>query len=117
MNRRHFKKLLEEQWSRGNFACVGLDSELEKIPACAHVRNAQGEIDIEKTIVGFNRAIIEATKDLVCAYKPNSAFYEAHGAIGLTALRQTILDIHEIAPNVPVILDAKRADIGNTNTG
>ncbi|MFI0347237.1 MAG: orotidine-5'-phosphate decarboxylase [Chthoniobacterales bacterium] len=117
MYSRHFRKLLEIQWSRGNFACVGLDSELEKIPTCAHVRNVQGEIDIVKTIVGFNHSIIEATKDLVCAYKPNSAFYEAHGGIGLTALRETILDIHKIAPNIPVILDAKRADIGNTNIG
>ncbi len=60
---------------------------------------------------------MKATKDLVCAYKPNAAFYEAHGAEGISALHRTIADIHAIAPNIPVILDAKRADIGNTNAG
>ena len=60
---------------------------------------------------------MEATKDLVCAYKINTAFYEAHGVEGITALHQTIACIHNIAPDIPVILDAKRADIGNTNIG
>lgn len=60
---------------------------------------------------------MEATHDFVCAYKPNAAFYEAHGAEGIAALWRTIADIHFIAPDVPVILDAKRADIGNTNAG
>ena len=60
---------------------------------------------------------MEATHDFVCAYKPNAAFYEAHGAEGIAALWRTIADIHVIAPDVPVILDAKRADIGNTNAG
>jgi orotidine-5'-phosphate decarboxylase len=72
---------------------------------------------VQNTIVTFNRAIIEGTHDLVCAYKLNSAFYEAHGSEGLAALRLTILHIHRIVPDVPVILDAKRADIGNTNKG
>lgn len=114
---RHFKKLLEEQWSRNNFVCVGLDSDPNKIPSCAQLRTTEGELDIIKTITRFNRAIVEATKDLVCAYKPNSAFYEAYGSLGMEALQQTIADIHAIAPAVPVILDAKRADIGNTNNG
>ena len=78
-----------------------------------HTKN----LSLQKTIVAFNRAIVEATKDLVCAYKPNAAFYEAHGDEGICALQRTIADIHAIAPNVPVILDAKRADIGNTNAG
>lgn len=74
-------------------------------------------IDIPNTIVAFNRAIVEATKDLVCAYKLNTAFYEAYGDQGLVALHRTIVNIHANAPDVPVILDAKRADIGNTNAG
>lgn len=111
MNERNFRNLLEAQWSLGKFLCVGLDSDLEKIPQAARA-NGTGE-----SIVNFNRAIIDATKDIVCAYKPNSAFYEAHGDEGWSALRETIQYIHEQAPEVPVILDAKRGDIGNTNEG
>src|SRR3990167_4683448 len=92
-------------------------SGLNKIPKVIEQRNSQGEVDLVGTMVAFNRAIIEATRDLVCAYKPNSAFYEAHGYLGMKALQQTIASIHELAPKVPVILDAKRADIGNTNNG
>jgi len=124
MNQRNFRELLEAQWSRGNFVCVGLDSEFSKIPRClwqdgeSHIGIVdEREIDIAGTIVAFNRATVEATKGLVCAYKPNSAFYEAHGDEGIAALHRTIVDIHIIAPDVPVILDAKRADIGNTNNG
>ena len=60
---------------------------------------------------------MEATKDLVCAYKPNLAFYVAYGDEGVAALNRTIMDIRILAPDVPVILDAKFADIGNTNAG
>jgi orotidine-5'-phosphate decarboxylase len=117
MNDRNFRKMLEAQWSRGNFVCVGLDSEFGKIPESARRSGNGRDMSITNTIVAFNRAIVEATKDLVCAYKPNAAFYEAHGAEGSMALQQTIAYIHLMAPDVPVILDAKRADIGNTNTG
>ena len=67
--------------------------------------------------MAFNRAIVDATKDIAGSYKLNSSFYEAHGAEGLAALHRTITDIRNIAPDVPVILDAKRGDIGNTNNG
>ena len=117
MNERNFNNMLEAQWAKSNFVCVGLDSELEKIPESVRQRGNGPGISIANTIVAFNRAIVEATKDLVCAYKPNSAFYEAHGDEGFAALKRTIMDIHAIAPDVPVILDAKRADIGNTNRG
>jgi orotidine-5'-phosphate decarboxylase len=117
MNDRNFRKLLEAQWSRGNFVCIGLDSEFEKIPRSAHRRGNERALDVANTVVAFNHAIVEATKDLVCAYKPNAAFYEAHGDEGIAALHRTIMDIHAIAPDIPVILDAKRADIGNTNAG
>lgn len=117
MNSRKFKEMLETRWSRGNFVCVGLDSEFSKIPESVRRGGDKCDMSITDTIVAFNRIIVEATKDLVCAYKPNAAFYEAHGAEGIEALRRTITDIHAIAPDVPVILDAKRADIDNTNAG
>ena len=117
MNSRNFRQMLEDQWSRGKFVCVGLDSDFKKIPECMHRYNGKGEIGVADTIVAFNRMLVEATKYFVCAYKPNIAFYEMYGAEGISALQRTISDIHRISPNVPVILDAKRADIGNTNAG
>ena len=68
-----------------------------------------------EAVVAFNRGIIEATADLVCAYKPNSAYYEALGERGHWVLVQTIAAVRELAPTVPVLLDAKRADIGETS--
>ena len=106
---RSFRELLEAKWQEEKFVCIGLDSDPEKIP-----ESAQKE-GVRETIVAFNRAIIDATKDIVCSYKPNPAFYEAHGDEGWEALRETIQYIREAAPDVAVILDAKRGDIGNTN--
>jgi len=111
MSERTFRNLLDAQWKQGKFLCVGLDSDLEKIPETVRERGTR------ERIVAFNRAIIDATRDLVCAYKPNTAFYESHGDEGWSALRETIQYINDSAPDVPVILDAKRADIGNTNEG
>ena len=116
MEKRNFRKMLEAQWDKGNFVCVGLDSELSKIPESVRDRfECMG--GISETISVFNREIIEATKDIACAYKPNIAFYEEHGEDGIIALRRTVNYIRKLAPDVPVILDAKRADIGNTNAG
>jgi orotidine-5'-phosphate decarboxylase len=111
MSDRNFRKLLDAQWEQSKFLCVGLDSDLEKIPEAAR------KDGIRETIVNFNRAVVDATKDIVGAYKPNSAFYESYGHEGWSALSETIQYIHEQAPEVPVILDAKRGDIGNTNEG
>jgi orotidine-5'-phosphate decarboxylase len=108
---RHFNELLNAQWKSGKFLCVGLDTDYEKIPETAR------KSGVRESIVAFNRAIVDATKDIVCAYKPNSAFYEAHGDEGFAALRETIEYALEQAPEAVVILDAKRADIGNTNLG
>lgn len=108
---RTFRTLLEKQWEQSKFLCAGLDSDLEKIPEAARLAGTR------ETMVNFNRQIIDATKDIVCAFKPNSAFYEAHGDEGWNALRETVQYINEVTPDVPVILDAKRADIGNTNKG
>ena len=117
MQGRNFMELIRARWAEGKFVCVGLDSEFGKIPAAAHRKGNECAVDVANTMVAFNRAIVEATHDLVCAYKPNIAFFEACGVDGLAALQRTIIEIHAIAPKVPVILDAKRADIGNTNNG
>lgn len=115
-DRRNFRQMLETQWAKGNFDCVGLDSEFSKIPESLRLdQYYRVQRDLGNVIIRFNRAIVEATRDLVCAYKPNIAFYEAYGAKGIAALERTIEEIHAIAPDVPVILDAKRADCGNTN--
>jgi len=92
-----------------SLVCVGLDSDFEKLPESVKQKeNPQFE---------FNKAIIDATHDLVCAYKPNSAFYESLGDRGVRELKMTFDYINEKYPEVPTILDAKRADIGNTNNG
>jgi orotidine-5'-phosphate decarboxylase len=83
--------------------CVGLDPALERLPA-GIPRSAKGVLE-------FNLAIIEATQKHVCAYKPNAAFYESLGAAGHRVLKATIDAVPE---HIPVILDAKRGDIGNT---
>jgi len=72
---------------------------------------------VSAAITMFNKAIVGETRDFACAYKPNFAFYMAHGSDGLKALYQTIACIRIVAPTVPVILDGKFGDIGNTNAG
>lgn len=110
MPERNFMDMLQRQWNRGNFVCVGLDSEYKRIPQTV-ISRSRGT-----AIVAFNRRIIDATADLVCAYKPNIAFYEALGPDGWYALHETISYIRRMS-SVPIILDAKRGDIGNTNDG
>lgn len=95
-------KLTAAQAKNNSLLCVGLDPDTGKLP--------QGLSQFE-----FNKAIVDATADLVCAYKPNSAFYEAHGAAGIEELKQTCDYILQNHPDVPIVLDFKRGDIGNTN--
>ncbi|MDP2949953.1 MAG: orotidine-5'-phosphate decarboxylase [Chloroflexota bacterium] len=92
-----FVKLREAVQRNHSFLCVGLDPDPSLLP--------------EKDVLAFNRAIIEATADLACAYKPNLAFYEALGPAGLEVLQRTVEAVPE---GVPTIADAKRGDIGNT---
>ena len=92
-----------------SLVCVGLDSAMEKIPS--HLQNER------YPQFAFNKAIIDATADLVCVYKPNSAFYEARGTAGMKELKMTFDYIHDTFPEIVTIMDAKRADIGNTNEG
>lgn len=101
MNR---NQLLAEIHRKQSFLCVGLDTELGKIPK--HL------LDTEDPIFEFNKAIIDATKDYCVAYKPNIAFYEALGIKGWQSLQKTL---DYIPDNIFTIADAKRGDIGNTS--
>ncbi|ACZ38090.1 orotidine-5'-phosphate decarboxylase [Sphaerobacter thermophilus] len=90
----------------GSLLCVGLDPDPARLPT--HL----GPADDARTVLAFNRAIIESTTDLVCAYKPNLGFYLAYGPAGVEALIETR---RLIPPEIPVILDAKVGDLGNTS--
>jgi orotidine-5'-phosphate decarboxylase len=92
-------------WKRNNsLVCVGLDPEIERFPPSIAAQPSP--------IFQFNRAIIDATADLVCAYKPQFAHYAAYEAED--QLERTIEYIHRAYPGIPVILDSKRGDVGNT---
>lgn len=106
-----FVKKLEGRWKKELFVCIGLDTDYKLIQASIKSKN------ISAAITKFNKEIIDATYDFACAFKPNSAFYEAYGEQGLLALKKTVDYIKKNHPEIPVILDAKRADIGNTNLG
>jgi len=97
-------QLIAQIREKRSFLCVGLDTDLKKIPT--HL------LDTEDPIFEFNKAIIDATKDYCVAYKPNVAFYECHGPKGWESLKKTI---DYIPDNIFTIADAKRGDIGNTS--
>ena len=99
-------QLFEQIRSKQSFLCVGLDADMAKLPA--HLRESQD------AIFEFNKAIIDATHHVTVAYKPNTAFYEAHGIQGWHALSETVNYIKSVYPEIMVIADAKRGDIGNT---
>ena len=99
------QELVAQIRSKKSFLCVGLDTDLSKIPV--HL------LDTEDPIFEFNKAIIDATKDFTVAYKPNIAFYECYGPKGWESLKKTI---DYIPKNIFTIADAKRGDIGNTST-
>ena len=104
MNR---QQLINEIFTKKTFLCVGLDTDINKIPA--HLKNE------DDPIFAFNKAIIDATAPYCVAYKPNLAFYECHGLKGMSAFEKTIQYIKENHPNHFIIADAKRGDIGNTS--
>jgi orotidine 5'-phosphate decarboxylase subfamily 2 len=103
------KKLNKIVKKNNSLLCIGLDSDWNKIPQ--HLRKKKNPLFL------FNKQIIDTTYDLVCAYKPNSAFYEAEGEAGIKQLKMSCDYLHKKYPAVSIILDAKRADIGNTNEG
>ncbi|ATV31034.1 orotidine-5'-phosphate decarboxylase [Prevotella intermedia] len=101
------KQLIEQIFSKKSFLCVGLDTDLNKIPKFL--------LNEEDSIFSFNKAIIDATAPYCVAYKPNLAFYECYGLKGMEAFEKTITYLKEKYPNHFIIADAKRGDIGNTS--
>ena len=101
------KELIQNIRDKRSFLCVGLDTDLRKVPQCI-----LGE---EDPIFAFNKAIIDATAPYCVAYKPNLAFYEAEGVKGLAAFEKTVQYLKERYPDQMIIADAKRGDIGNTS--
>jgi orotidine-5'-phosphate decarboxylase len=104
MNR---NQLFEQIQLKKSFLCVGLDTDAQKIPA-----SLKKEID---PVFSFNKAIIDATAPYAVAFKPNTAFYEINGSKGWLSLEKTIGYIKDNYPEIFVIADAKRGDIGNTS--
>lgn len=110
---RNFTHLQAEKWKQGKFVCVGLDSDYQRIPDFLKKKYKK----VTDTLVAFNQAIIDATHAVAGTYKFQSSFYEAEGAEGLEALQETVAYLHKKAPEIPLIIDAKRADIGSSNEG
>lgn len=106
MNR---KQLVDNIFAKRSFLCVGLDTDIKKIPASII------EAYPDDPITPFNKAIIDATAPYCVAYKPNLAFYESLGAKGWIALENTVAYLRENYPDQFIIADAKRGDIGNTS--
>src|SRR5690554_1757735 len=101
------QQLTEQIQKKKSFLCIGLDVDLEKIPA--HL------LQEEDPVFAFNKAIIDATHPYAVAYKPNTAFYEAYGLKGWRSLEKTIEYLNTNYPEIFTIADAKRGDIGNTS--
>lgn len=101
------QELIQNIKTKRSFLCVGLDTDLKKVPS--HLLNE------DDPIFAFNKAIIDATAQYCVAYKPNLAFYEAFGVKGLMAFEKTVKYIQENYPDQFIIADAKRGDIGNTS--
>jgi len=102
------EELVAQIYLKKSFLCIGLDTDLKKIPP--HL------LEEPDPIFAFNKAIIDATHHLCVAYKPNTAFYEAYGLKGWEALSKTIEYLNDEYPEIFTIADAKRGDIGNTAT-
>ncbi len=107
------EQLFENIKRKQSFLCVGLDTDLKKVPQFLLEKTSKDEhFD---AIFEFNKAIIDATAPYCIAYKPNLAFYEAHGVKGWIAFERTVKYIREQYPDQFIIADAKRGDIGNTS--
>lgn len=102
------QQLIQQIKKKKSLLCIGLDTDLEKIPE--HL------LQSEDPLFEFNKAIIDATNEFAVAYKPNTAFYEAYGIKGFQSLQKTIDYLNQNYPEVFTIADAKRGDIGNTST-
>ncbi len=102
------QELIEQIKIKRSFLCVGLDTDIKKIPA--HL------LDADDPIFSFNKAIIDSTAPYCIAYKPNLAFYESNGVKGWISFEKTIQYLNENYPDHFIIADAKRGDIGNTSS-
>jgi len=102
-------RLRTAQSDAGTCLCVGLDPDLDRMDE-AWTRGVSPFVALNR----FGQAIVRATADVACAFKPNLAFYEAHGMAGLAALEELVGAIRRDAPHALVVLDGKRGDIGNT---
>lgn len=102
-----YNELFEQIKKKKSFLCVGLDSDIAKIP--------QHLLKTEDPVFEFNKAIIDATAAVTVAYKPNIAFYESRGVAGWQSLEKTVKYIRANHPEIFTIADAKRGDIGNTS--
>ena len=107
------EQLFENIRRKRSFLCVGLDTDMKKVPQFL-VERARKEEGFD-AIFEFNKAIVDATAAYCIAYKPNLAFYEAHGVKGWIAFEKTVKYIRERYPDQFIIADAKRGDIGNTS--
>ena len=114
MNR---QQLIQQIREKQSLLCVGLDTDLDKIPQCIidEAKAEDGEDYVFRALCEFNALIIDATAPYCVAYKPNLAFYEAYGVDGILAFDATIDYLKEAYPNHFIIADAKRGDIGNTS--
>ena len=101
MNR---KKLIEQIKAKKSFLCVGLDPDMGKMP-----------VSLNGDLLAFNKQIIDATAQYAVAFKPNLAFYEMQGVEGYKAFEETVKYIQTNYPDIFIIADAKRGDIGNTS--
>ena len=101
------QQIIENIRKKQSFLCVGLDTDIKKIPS--HL------LQCDDPVFEFNKAIIDATAEYCIAYKPNIAFYESNGICGWQALEKTIKYIQQNYPDQLIIADAKRGDIGNTS--
>lgn len=103
----NFEDIVKQIKKKKSFLCIGLDTDIHKIPKML--------MKEEYPVFEFNKAIIDATQDVAVAYKPNIAFYESLGAAGWISLELTVKYLHEKFPEIFLIADAKRGDIGNTS--
>jgi len=101
------QQLFEQIQRKKSFLCVGLDTDIQKIP--------QHLLDTSDPMFSFNKEIIDATAEFTVAYKPNLAFYESQGSKGMISLEKTVSYVKSKYPKIFLIADAKRGDIGNTS--
>ncbi|WP_346856425.1 orotidine-5'-phosphate decarboxylase [uncultured Draconibacterium sp.] len=101
------QQLFEQIQKKRSFLCVGLDTDIQKIP--------QHLMETSDPVFSFNKEIIDATAEFTVAYKPNLAFYESLGSKGIISLEKTVSYVKSKYPNIFIIADAKRGDIGNTS--